>query len=329
MEKNPKQRGLGMGLGALIQQNSPVEVDPDKQKRNQQGESKAKSPGKTRGNQSTGSRAKESTVGYLGDVDENTVVYVDIDNIKPNANQPRKNFDEEKIRELADSILEHGIIQPLIVRKSGSAYEIVAGERRYRAARKAKLAQVPCIIRDFTDEENMLIAIIENMQREDLNPVEEAEGLNQMVKSFGLTQEEVSKSVGKSRPYITNALRLLNLPTAIRQLLAEGAITAGHARALLSMTDAKAQNDLAKKIAREGLSVRETERLAGGKKSAKRASARTSKNDEIVSVEDELKQLLGTKVTITGKGRSGNIAIEYYSLEELNRLIDLLRTVNG
>lgn len=183
-----KNRGLGRGLDALFADQAPV-VEPEK-------EVVAEKP-----------------------VEGNSVIYIDINNIKPNENQPRKVFDEEKIAELSASIIEHGIIQPLVVRKNRVGYEIVAGERRWRAARKAELKEVPCLIRDFTDEENMLIAIIENMQREDLNPIEEAEGLNQMIKTYGLTQEEVSKSVSKSRPYITNALRLLKLPKKFRTSL--------------------------------------------------------------------------------------------------------------
>ena len=179
-----KNRGLGRGLDALFADQAPV-AKPDEE------------------------RKKENA-------SASEVVYIDINDIKPNENQPRKYFDEEKINELSASIMEHGIIQPLVVRKRSNGYEIVAGERRWRAARGAQMKEVPCLIREFTDEENMLIAIIENMQREDLNPIEEAEGLDQMIKTYGLTQEEVSKSVSKSRPYITNALRLLKLPPEIR-----------------------------------------------------------------------------------------------------------------
>ena len=150
---------------------------------------------------------------------ENTVQYLDINKIRPNQDQPRKNFNEEKIAELADSIVQHGIIQPLLVRKVKNGYEIVAGERRYRAARKAGLTEVPCLVRELTGEQNMLLAIIENMQREDLNAIEEAEGINKMINAYGLTQEQVSKAVGKSRPYITNSLRLLKLPEEILGML--------------------------------------------------------------------------------------------------------------
>ena len=259
---------------------------------------------------------------------KDSVISVNINDIKPNADQPRKNFDEDKIDELAESISSHGIIQPLIVRKSKNGYEIVAGERRYRAARKAGLKEVPCLVREFSDEENMLVAIIENMQREDLDPIEEAEGLEQMIKTYGLTQEEVSKSVGKSRPYISNALRLLNLSEEIREMISAGTLTAGHARALLSMENITKRLELAKRIEREGLSVREAEALASGKKPKARAKSRIRvKNKDIQYVEQELKDIFGTRVSIEGQGNKGYVSFEYYSEDELNRLIDLFRTV--
>ena len=193
---------------------------------------------------------------------EEGVTYVDIDEIRPNENQPRKVFDEEKLNELASSIKEHGIIQPVVLRREGNGYVIVAGERRYRAARKAGLKKIPCVIRELSEDQNLLIAIIENMQREDLNPIEEAEGLSRMIDVYGLTQDAVSKSVGKSRPYITNSLRLLKLPEEVREITETGAITAGHARAIAGIEDKERQIYIAKKAACEGLSVREVERLA-------------------------------------------------------------------
>ena len=281
-----KNRGLGRGLDALFADQTTVE--------------KEKAP-------------------EVKPDDANAIIYININDIKPNENQPRKSFDESKIEELANSIIEHGIIQPLVVRKNEPGYEIVAGERRWRAARRAGLKEVPCIIRDFTDEENMLVAIIENMQREDLNPVEEAEGLNQMIKTYGMTQEEVSKSVSKSRPYITNSLRLLKLPEEIRNLLAEGKISAGHARALINVSDKKKQAEICRRIIEEGLSVRMTEKLASEDKK--------EKSLEIKSVEDQLKNIYGTKININQKGKKGKIEIEYYNVDELNRIIDLLKNV--
>lgn len=293
-----KNRGLGRGLDALFADQAPaIEPEPAAKKKEEPGDL------------------------------SNTVNYININDIKPNENQPRKIFDEEKITELAASIIEHGIIQPLVVRKKNAAYEIVAGERRWRAARKAELKEVPCIIREFTDEENMLIAIIENMQREDLNPIEEAEGLNQMIKTYGLTQEEVSKSVSKSRPYITNALRLLKLPTEIQNFVSDGRMSTGHARALISVEDKKIQAELCKKIIEEGLSVRKVEELVAGIGKPKKKPVKKVKSADTVLVERELKELYGTKVTVHQKGKKGKIELEYYSEDELNRLIELLKSV--
>ena len=255
------------------------------------------------------------------------MLYVDINDIRPNRNQPRKKFDPESISELAASIQEHGIIQPLIVCKADQGYELVAGERRWRAAREAALDKVPCLVREFSSEENALIAIIENMQREDLDPIEEAEGLEKMMKEYGFTQEEVSRSVGKSRPYITNSLRLLKLPQDIREKISEGAISAGHARALLSVKTRALQEQICQKIIKDGMSVRETENLVrkGGK--SRKAPARSKKDPDIVAVEEKLKEIYGTRVAITTNGRKGAVEISYYGREDLNRIIELLESV--
>ena len=260
--------------------------------------------------------------------EKDTVRYVKIYDIMPNANQPRKTFNEEKIEELAASIREHGIIQPIVVRKKSRGYEIVAGERRWRAAIKAELSQVPCLIRNLDDEQNMLIAIIENMQREDLNPIEEAEGLRQMTETFGMTQEQVSRSVGKSRPYITNSMRLLKLPEYIRESIADGRISAGHGRTLIAASDEDMRRSIWEKMIKEGLSVREAEKLAAGSPGAKkRKPASKRKNPDVVRVEEDLKDIFGTKVSINAAGKKGKIEIEYYSGDELNRLIELLKTL--
>ena len=288
----PKRSGLGRGLDALFADAVPVSDSAEK---------------------------KQEKPAAAADA----VQYINIHDIMPNANQPRKTFSEEKIDELSKSIKEHGIIQPIVVRKKGESYEIVAGERRWRAARKAELTQVPCLIRELTDEQNMLIAIIENMQREDLNPVEEAEGLNQMITTFGMTQEQVSKSVGKSRPYIANSLRLLKLPEYIKNEMAEGRLSAAHGRTLITVESEDVRKALCDKIIREGLSVRETERLvsAQGKGKKKRPAAKV-KNPDVARVESELKDALGT---IVQNGKKGKIEIEYFSREELDRLIELLK----
>ena len=260
--------------------------------------------------------------------DSDSVKYIKIHDIMPNINQPRKTFNEEKIEELAASIKEHGIIQPIVVRKHGKGYEIVAGERRWRAAMKAELSQVPCLIRELDDEQNMLIAIIENMQREDLNPIEEAEGLRQMTDTFGMTQEQVSKSVGKSRPYITNAMRLLKLPEYIKESIADGRLSAGHGRTLITLKNEDERKSLWEKILNEGLSVRDTEKLAAMEdKPKKRKSATKRKDPDLSRVEEELKESLGTKVTINKTGNKGKIEIEFYSKDELERLIEVLKSL--
>lgn len=301
-----KARGLGRGLDALFA-DAPVSK-----------EEPIKAPEKTE----TKAASKEEP-------SENAIQYIEIDNIKPNANQPRKTFDEEKIKDLANSILEHGLIQPIVVRKLEKGFEIVAGERRWRAARVAQLKTVPCVVRELDDEENMLLAIIENMQREDLNPIEEAEGLNRMIKTYGFTQEQVSKSVGKSRPYISNSLRLLKLPEVVKEYLATDRISMGHARALINITDEKKQEELCRRIEAEGLSVREIEKLASSEKPAiKKRPAKKVKDPNLSRVEEELKVCLGTKVTINKNGKKGKLEIEYYSNEELERIIELLKTLN-
>ncbi len=297
--KLKKSRGLGRGLDALFADQAPIVPEQD-------GEN-------------------TSNISKHDGADADRVLYIDINDIKPNGDQPRKTFDREKISELSQSIVEHGIIQPLVVRKSGKHYEIVAGERRWRAAREAGLSLVPCILRQFSDEENMLVAIIENMQREDLNPIEEAMGLEQMINVYGLTQEEVSKSVSKSRPYITNKLRLLKLPEEIKKLVGEGEISTGHARALITVSSKAKQAELCKKIIEEGISVRELEKLASEEKKPRKKPLKRVKSPDTLNVERELKEIYGTKVTINQKGNKGMIELEFYSKGELNRLIDLLK----
>ena len=255
------------------------------------------------------------------------VKYIAIHDIKPNVNQPRKVFNEEKIEELANSITEHGIIQPIVVRTKGKGFEIVAGERRYRAAIKAGLTDVPCLVRELSDDENMLLAIIENMQREDLNPIEEAEGLNQMITTFKMTQEQVSKSVGKSRPYIANSLRLLKLPEYIKEAISNGKISAAHGRTLVTVANEEYRKRLLEQIIDEGLSVRETEKLVSKLGKAKKPAKAKAKNADLAKVEEDLKQALGTKVKINQAGKKGKIEIEYYSKDELERLIELLKSL--
>ena len=229
---------------------------------------------------------------------------------------------------MAASITEHGLIQPVVLRKSGKGYEIVAGERRWRAARIAGIKELPCIVKELTDEENMLLAIIENMQREDLNPIEEAEGLKQMIDTYGLTQEQVSKSVGKSRPYIANCLRLLKLPAAIVDYVAEGELSAGHAKVIAGIEDENKQLKLAEDTIKCGWSVRQLEKIAKEEKApAKKPRKTAAKNANVKRVEEDLKEALGTKVTLNQKGSKGKIEIEFYSKEELERLIEMLKSI--
>ena len=303
-----KKGGLGRGLDALFADSVPV----------------------SRGAEAQIAAAKGFGTQESRDDSAEAVRYISIHDVKPNVNQPRKTFDEEKIAELAASIRENGIIQPLIVRKKGKTYEIVAGERRWRASVKAELKEVPCIVRELDDEQNMLLAIVENMQREDLNPLEEAEGLNQMIASYGLTQEQVSKSVGKSRPYIANSLRLLKLPEDIRELISEGKLSAGHGRALLSVEDEERQKKITEMILKDGLSVREAERLASEEPAAKRKKAgRKPKDPDVARVEADLKEALGTRVSIRKTGKKGKIEIEFFSRDELERLIEMLESLKN
>lgn len=312
MAAQKKARGLGRGLDALF---GDVEVSSSKEQR-------------SAGTRKTSGKTETEAAPEPAEAAEGALRYIDINDIKPNSSQPRKNFDEDKLEELAESIEQHGLIQPIVLRAAGQGYEIVAGERRWRAARMIGLKEVPCIVKELTDEENMLLAIIENMQREDLNPIEEAEGLKQMIDTYGLTQEQVSRGVGKSRPYITNSLRLLKLPERLRYMTAEGSLSMGHARALASIKNEKLQINLAERVVREGLSVRQTEKLAQESgKPASRKRARQTKSADEKRVEMELREALGTKVSLQRKGARGKIEIEFYNGEEMERLIDLLRSI--
>ena len=265
--------------------------------------------------------------------DGNAIKYVKIDNIKPNAMQPRVKFDEESISGLADSIEKHGVLQPVMLRKAKRGYELVAGERRWRAAKKSGLKEIPSIIREISDEENALFAIIENMQREDLNPMEEAVAYKKVIDAYGMTQEQVAKNVGKSRSYITNTLRLLALPSVIRVMIEEGDLTLGHANAIGAIKDEKKKIEIAKQIYREGLSVREAEALAsfvaGKTEKVVRKKKKIQKSEDVRRIEDELTSLFGTKVTLSFNGNAGQIQLHFYSKDELDGLIDEIRNKAG
>lgn len=258
-----------------------------------------------------------------------STIMLRLDEIEPNRAQPRKEFSEEALTELADSIAQHGIIQPLLVRPlMGGGYQIVAGERRWRASRRAGLSEIPVIVKELTDNQVMELALIENLQREDLTPIEEALGYQTLIDSYGFTQEAVAKSMGKSRPAITNSLRLLQLPHEVLEFLKNGVISAGHARALLALNDEKSMVRLAKKIEKDALSVRELERLVklAIKQKPENIAIRTkSKMQYYQEVELALHDYLGRKVTVEGTKKRGVLQIEFYGEEDLAELIKTIQ----
>ncbi|AAO34755.1 chromosome partitioning protein ParB [Clostridium tetani] len=251
-----------------------------------------------------------------------------IESIKSNDNQPRRSFDEEKISELSQSIKEFGIIQPIIVKKiaNGTKYEIVAGERRWRAAKLAGLEEVPVIIKELSNREVLEISLIENIQREDLNPIEESKAYQELLNSFNLTQGDLSKKLGKSRVTITNSLRLLNLDARVQEMLIRELITEGHGRALLAIKDINIQFEIAQKIIINKLSVRETERVVKSlnKKEETKDSIVSKNNPYYEDIKNRLEDFFQTKVKIDNKNNKGKIEIEYYSEEDLQRIIDIL-----
>lgn len=261
------------------------------------------------------------------------VKQVDVYLIDTNLEQPRKAFDEEKLKELAGSIERHGMVQPIIVRQNGERFTIIAGERRYRAARMAGMSSVPVVVREMQDDEVMEVALIENIQREDLNPIEEAAAIRFLMREHDLTQEEVAQRLSKSRPAIANSLRLLNLPSAVQDMLREGKMQSGHARALAAIKDEMQLTALAKEIAELGLSVRDAEnrvRLLNEADTAQPAAAkpRTKKaqerNADIQAAEEQLRNALGTRVSILGTEHSGKVVIEYFSKEDLQAIYDAI-----
>ena len=285
-----KKGGLGKGLGALINQN-----------------------------------VLENTE------DDNKVVnLIPINLIKPNNNQPRKNFDDEKIIMLAQSIKQHGIIQPLILKKINDFYIIVAGERRWRAAKSVGLKELPAVIMELSNKDLLEVSLIENIQREDLNPIEEGLAYKKLLEEFNITQEELGKRVGKSRTVITNCVRLLNLDKRVQEYLIDGVISEGHARIILSIENNDLQYEISQKIIDEGLSVRETERLIKGLQLSKKNKL-LKKNDEedvnlyINEIRNKLECIFGTKVNLKNKNNKGKIEIEYYSNDDLQRILDILK----
>ena len=292
----PKKGGLGKGLNALIPPSTEEKNTPEKTKSS-----------------------------LVSETDKETMV--NITKVEPNRAQPRKNFDEDALQELSDSIKQFGIIQPLIVQDRKDHYEIIAGERRWRAAKKAGLKEVPVIIKNYTEQEIVEISIIENIQREDLNPIEEALAYKRLLEEFNLKQDQVAERVSKSRTAVTNSMRLLKLCDKVQQMIIDEMITTGHARAILSIEDPEEQYNLAQKIFYEKLSVREVEKLM--KNMGKPTKTKKAKDTQLEviyqDIEEKLKQNLGAKVVITSKGNgAGKMEIEFYTHDDLEKLISLL-----
>ena len=254
--------------------------------------------------------------------DDNTgVIEVKINEIEPNSDQPRKYFDDDKLSQLSESIKQHGVIQPIIVKKDNNMYTIIAGERRWRAAKLAGLTKVPVLIKEYTDKQVMEIALIENLQREDLNPIEEADAYQRLMEEYNLTQEQIADTLGKSRPAIANTLRLLSLPNSIKNYVVSGDLSSGHARCLIVLSEEIKQQVAARYIIDNKLSVRETEKYV--KKIQQDTPKKIDKiNPDIVDIENRLKNILGTKVKLLAKNNKGKITIEYFSNDELDRIID-------
>lgn len=296
-------RGLGKGLDLLIP--------------NAVGEASAK---KADGSQT------EGTTGTTADGAKETIVKITM--VEPNRNQPRKSFDEDALQELSDSIKQVGLIQPILVQDRKDHYEIIAGERRWRAAKMAGLKEIPVIIRDYSEQEIMEISLIENIQREDLNPIEEAQAYKRLLEEFHLKQDEVAERVSKSRTAVTNSIRLLKLSDKVQQMVIDDMISTGHARALLAVESPDEQYNLAQQIFDEKLSVRDVEKLV--KNLHKPDKAKKKMDDKTIQtiyqdIEDRLKQKLSTKVTVTSKGEgAGRIEIEFYNHEDLDRLLEMI-----
>ena len=294
---NEKKRGLGRGLNALINTGSDTENNKENTKENH----------------------------------EYKEVFINISLVEPNRNQPRKEFDKDALSELANSIKQYGILQPIIVQKNEDMYEIIAGERRWRAAKEAGLTEVPVIIRDYDKQKIMEISIIENIQRENLNPIEEAMAYQSLMEEYGLKHEELAERVSKNRSTITNSMRLLKLSDNIQQMIIDGKISAGHAKVLLSVENTSEQEKIAQELISKSLSVRELEKLV--KQYIKPRKKKKSKDDTDYSLfykeyEDRLKDILGTKVQINTKDKNkGRIEIDYYSAAELERIVELLNTI--
>lgn len=305
-----KRNGLGKGLDSLIPNKSDKAANNSEVSRN-----KAADINNTEG------KSKET-----GEI------LVKINNVEPNRNQPRKDFDEDTLLELADSIKQFGVLQPLLVQKKKDYYEIIAGERRWRAAKLAGIKEVPVVIKTYTDQEIVEISLIENIQRENLNPIEEAMAYKRLLEEFNLKQDEVAERVSKSRTAVTNSMRLLKLSNRVQQMIVDDMITTGHARALLAIDNEEQQYILANKIFDEKLSVRETEKLVKTLKNPKKEPKVEKVENTFIydNLEEKMKDIIGTKVNVNPKSNGkGRIEIEYYSEEELERIFDLIMSIRN
>ena len=273
---------------------------------------------------------EKKTKAEMKEVQDKALSEIKISEIDPNIGQPRKSFNEDELLELAESIKIHGVIQPIILTKRGKRYEIIAGERRWRASKLAGLTKIPAVIREYTDKEIMEVSLIENIQRQDLNPIEEALAFKNLIDEYKMKQDDLAERVSKSRSAITNALRLLKLDDKVKAMLAEGLISTGHARAILAVEDKNKQQILATRIFDEKLSVRETEKLVKQILENKESKKEEKSSEKLIykKLEDSLKSIIGSKVSIKSKENGkGKIEIDYYSIEELDRITELLSTI--
>ena len=302
------KRGLGRGLGSLFGDYENYELEKDEKQTENTKENK---------------QTKKSASNNDADI-ANGVLEIEIGLIDRNEEQPRKNFDVKALKELAQSIKQHGIIQPLILQKNGNRYQIVAGERRFRAARLAGLKKVPAIIKEYTEHEMSEISIIENLQREDLNPIESAKAIARLIEQFNLTQEVVADKIGKSRPAVANTLRLLTLPEEIIKYIEAGKLSAGHARTLLAVEDKKKMLELANLAISKKLSVRDLELLVRKLNKPTKDTIKQQQSLELKDFANNLNRIFSTKVSIIGNDKKGRIYIDYYSPEDLQRIYDVI-----
>ena len=256
---------------------------------------------------------------------QEAIAYLNTEDIKPGRYQPRTAFNQKKLEELVSSIKEKGVVQPVLVRRSDSGYELIAGERRLRAVKALSLDRIPAIIRDVDDLNAMELALIENLQREDLNPIEEAKAYQRLAKEFHFTHEQIGQAVGKDNSTVANVLRLLNLPEKIQQLVLTGVLTMGHARSLLSVSDPHRQMKICEKIIRKGLSVREAENLVRPHSASRKTSLYRQQDPHLRAAEEDLQQALGTRVMIQHSKKRGKLVIEYFSLTDLDRIISVIK----